>query len=537
LSFSIEDDLFDLPDGWHWTTTSEVCSSVRDGTHDTPKYIDNGIPLITSKNLKCGKIDFSTAKFISIEEHSQIKIRSGVDKGDIIFAMIGTIGNPVVVKSDREFSIKNVGLFKKNENLITPNFLQYWLSSYCLERILEERKLIKGTTQKFIPLGNLRILPVPIAPLNEQKRIADKLDRLLAKVDNCRERLDRILPILKRFRQSILAAATTGILTEDWRRDKNRSLKSWKTKSGNEVFSFITSGSRGWAAYYSNDGAIFLRVGNLNHDTIELDLEKIQYVNPPLGSEGKRTRIEIGDILISITADIGMVAFIHEDIGEAYINQHLCLVRQTGEYHGAYLAHYLASPVGGLYQLSEMQRGVTKAGLTLGDIRSVQLMIPELDEQIEIVHRIEKLFEFADRLEARYQTARAQIDKLTPALLDKAFKGELVPQDPTDEPAAALLAKIQQARTNPENQTPKQPKTPRKPATPKVKMLIRSNIKPSHLADILKNSGSLTAEALWNASKLSIDDFYDQLKAEELQNLLREVSGEPSSTVRLLEAI
>jgi type I restriction enzyme, S subunit len=143
-----------------------------------------------------------------------------------------------------------------------------------------------------------------------------------------------------------------------------------------------------------------------------------------------------------LPAIFAAAAFIRENLGEAYINQHLCLARQTGEYHGAYLAHYLVSPLGGLSQLTEMQRGVTKAGLTLGDIRSVQLMIPELDEQIEIVHRIEKLFAFADRLETRYQKARKKCDQLTPALLEKAFQGELVPQDPNDEPASILLEKI-----------------------------------------------------------------------------------------------
>lgn len=187
--------------------------------------------------------------------------------------------------------------------------------------------------------------------------------------------------------------------------------------------------------------------------------------------------------------------------------------------------------------MREMAEGGNQPNLNLSKIKEFPLKLPSIDEQKEIIKWVEKLFDFADRLEARYQTARTQIDKLTPALLDKAFKGELVPQDPADEPASVLLAKIQQARTNPETKTSKQPTTPRKPAIPKVKMLTRSTIQPSHLADILKNSGSLTAEALWNASKLSIDDFYDQLKAEELQELLKEVPGELSTSIRLLEAI
>ena len=139
--------LHEIPGAWNWTTSSEVCSSVRDGTHDTPKYLEEGIPLITSKNLNKGKLNFSNAKHISLEDHAQISIRSGVENGDVLFAMIGTIGNPIVVETEREFSIKNIGLFKKNELIIVPKYLKHWLSSYPFEKILENRALIKDDSK------------------------------------------------------------------------------------------------------------------------------------------------------------------------------------------------------------------------------------------------------------------------------------------------------------------------------------------------------------------------------------------------------
>ena len=108
--FDIEEDPFEIPQTWIWSTLGN-CLDVRDGTHDTPKYVSNGIPLVTSKNLKCGGIDFSTALMISEEDSLNINKRSGVDTDDILFAMIGSIGNPVIVNKDREFSIKNMALF------------------------------------------------------------------------------------------------------------------------------------------------------------------------------------------------------------------------------------------------------------------------------------------------------------------------------------------------------------------------------------------------------------------------------------------
>jgi restriction endonuclease S subunit len=185
-----KEGLFDLPESWSWTIASEVCASVRDGTHDTPKYVEKGIPLITSKNLREGEIDFSTAKFITLEDHQQISIRSRVEDGDVLFAMIGTVGNPVLVRIDKEFSIKNVGLFKKNDSILDSKYLKFWLSSFTLEKLIEKQGLLKGTTQKFIPLGNLRNLPTPLPPLNEQRRIVAKIEALKARSQRVKEELE-----------------------------------------------------------------------------------------------------------------------------------------------------------------------------------------------------------------------------------------------------------------------------------------------------------------------------------------------------------
>lgn len=118
-----------IPEGWQLASAEAVCSSVRDGTHDTPAYVPEGVPLITSKNLLPTGLDFENVKLISREDHIEIGKRSGVQRGDILFAMIGTIGNPVVVDTEREFSIKNVGLFKANPQFILPRYLRSWFMS------------------------------------------------------------------------------------------------------------------------------------------------------------------------------------------------------------------------------------------------------------------------------------------------------------------------------------------------------------------------------------------------------------------------
>ncbi|MDU4265354.1 MAG: restriction endonuclease subunit S [Enterobacter hormaechei] len=164
-----------LPANWLWVKAQD-CMDVRDGTHDSPKPVSEGIPLITSKNLIGGFLDFSTCSFISEEDHLSISKRSKVDNGDILYAMIGTIGNPVIVNKTKEFSIKNVALFKCSNDCVFNKYIYHFLNSSLAERQLKRKA--RGGTQKFISLGNLRELEIPLPPLEEQKRIASILDKV-----------------------------------------------------------------------------------------------------------------------------------------------------------------------------------------------------------------------------------------------------------------------------------------------------------------------------------------------------------------------
>ena len=206
-----------VPFGWVWIEAHKTCQSVRDGTHDTPKYVKTGMPLITSKNLINGKIDFSNIQFISEKDHIEISKRSGVEAGDILFGMIGTIGNPVIISSNKNFSIKNVGLFKKNPELILSKYLKYWLDNSVLFKMLEELQLIRGTTQKFISLGSLRVLPIPHSSIEEQQAIVSEIESRLSVCDKLEQTIEDSLKKAEALRQSILKKAFAGELTRDWR--------------------------------------------------------------------------------------------------------------------------------------------------------------------------------------------------------------------------------------------------------------------------------------------------------------------------------
>jgi len=346
-------------------------------------------------------------------------------------------------------------------NGLDPNYLLYSLRSL---------NLAERDTSTAIPGLNRNDLydqHIPIPPLFEQNRIVAKVEELLSRVNAARERLAKVQTILKRFRQAVLSAACSGRLTADWRRSrpkitpvddsiqqilrqreeewlrnnasrkykppqalKNNELSAipegWQYIASDALFSFITSGSRGWAKYYSDTGPIFLRVGNLDHNSISLDFSDVQHVNPPTGKEKERTRVKIGDILISITADVGMVALVQDEKIEAYVNQHVAIARPVKNVFRPYLAWYLASLEGGQAQFQNLQRGATKVGLGLEDIKSIAVRFPPIEGQHEIVRRIEAFFKLADMIERRVRTASSRPEKMIQAILAKAFRGELV---------------------------------------------------------------------------------------------------------------
>lgn len=176
----IADELpFEIPESWCWVRLNDYLD-VRDGTHDTPKYVVSGIPLVTSKNLNNGKLDFSNIKYISEEDHKQISLRSGVDVGDILFAMIGSIGNPVLIKENSNFSIKNIGLFKKYISDTSMEYVYYML----LKLQDDMRKKASGGVQSFVSLSFLRDYLIPIPPLNEQKRIVQKIEEVFSRIQS-----------------------------------------------------------------------------------------------------------------------------------------------------------------------------------------------------------------------------------------------------------------------------------------------------------------------------------------------------------------
>ncbi|CAD2266494.1 Type-1 restriction enzyme EcoKI specificity protein [Stutzerimonas stutzeri] len=285
-----------------------------------------------------------------------------------------------------------------------------------------------------------------LPPLAEQTRIAAKLDELLAQVDTLKARIDGIPALLKRFRQSVLAAAVSGRLTEEWR--KGRTAADFRdVELGNLIKEGPQNGIYKPSSAYGS-GVKIIRIDSFYSGEITDwgRLRSLQVDPRELEAWGVRE----SDILINRVNSIehlGKCALVRSVPEPAVFESNIMRMSLKRDVvHPEYLMRFLSSEVGRLRLIAKAKHAVNQASINQGDVKACKVPLPSIDEQTEIVRRVEQLFAFADQLEARLKAAQARIDRLTQSILAKAFRGELVPQDPNDEPASALLERIKAQR-------------------------------------------------------------------------------------------
>lgn len=370
----------------------------------------NGIPFFQGK-AEFGKLYPRINKFC----HSPLKV---ANRDDILISVRAPVG-PTNLAPEKCCIGRGLAALRAKTGL-DQKYLLHFL------RHIEPWLATQGTGSTFTAISRQDIadleIPVP-ASIEEQVRISGQLDRIVDRLDEVKTRLATIPSLLKRFRQSILAAACSGRLTEDWRA-LARVQSCWPKVTLGSLANMVTSGSRGWAKYYSNSGPIFVRAQNINANRLILD--EIAHVKVPATIEGARTRIKMNDLLITITgANVTKTAMVDIPLEEAYVSQHVGLVRLKEIKFAEYIYLWLSEGSPGRNQLLDAAYGVGKPGLNLDNLRNVEIDLPTIEEQNEIVRRVKELMSQADAIEARYNKAMAFVDKLMPSILAKAFRGEL----------------------------------------------------------------------------------------------------------------
>jgi type I restriction enzyme S subunit len=410
-----------LPKDWKIVISSDIMD-IRDGTHDTPKYVnENGIPLITSKNLKGNEIDFNKVSYISNEDHFEISKRSKVESGDILFAMIGTIGNPAIIKGDANFSIKNVGLFKKNESVILPQFFVNFLRSSFFEKQLNERRLLKGTTQKFIPLGNLRKIEIPFPPIETQQAIVSKIEELFSELDKGIEDLKTAQQQLKTYRQSVLKWAFEGKLT-------NENVKDGELPEGWEMVDLkqaceVKRGKskhrpRNAPELYGGDYP-FIQTGDIRNANGGY-IKRYSQTYSEIGLAQSKLWPK-GTLCITIAANIGETAIL--DFDACFPDSVVGLLSKKDVLLNKYLNYFFISFK---QKLEELAPATAQKNINVDILEKVNIPLAPYEEQQLIVQEIESRLSVADKMEESIAQSLQQAEALRQSILKKAFSGGLV---------------------------------------------------------------------------------------------------------------
>lgn len=484
-----------LPKTWAFAPIGEVtldCSQKVPAADESFHYID------------IASVDRNTKSIVNpqalVGKDAPSRARKLVRSGDVLVSMTRPNLNAVaLVPENMDGQIASTGFDVLRADGIDPRWLFYLVRSQSFVDRMSE--LVQGALYPAVRSKDVRGYVAPIAPLNEQKRIADKLDSVLARVDTCRERLDRVPATLKRFRQSVLAAAISGKLTEQWREE--RGAEEWKTINVLSVASEVFDGPFGShlkSKDYSRSGVRVVRLENIGW--LKFFLDKETFITHKKYKTLRKHTLKAQDVIFSsfISEEI-RVCLLPDELSGKAINKAdcFCIRTNTDLCLPSFLAIRLASRSTFL-TLEQEVHGATRPRINLRQLKEFTFELPPLSEQVEIVRRVNELFAYANSLEAHYTSARAKIENLTPALLAKAFLGELVPQDPNDEPASLLLQRIQQARAEigakPKKRTRTDMPTKTKLDSDALKRVIRSLPKDHFTFDELRKKASVDYETL-----------------------------------------
>lgn len=478
----------ELPAGWTESPLVDLIS--EDGLFSDGDWVEskdqdpNGaIRLLQLADIGDGKFLNKSNRFVNDEKFELLNCTE-ILEGDVLVArMPDPLGRACLMPKlpQKCITVVDVAIIRPGTELVSTNWLMHFLNS---PEVRQEMQLLSsGSTRKRISRGNLSQIVLPVPPPNEQKRIAGKLDSLLARVDSCQTHLERVPQILKRFRQSVLAAAFRGELTE---RDSNdepvsvlltrlqteRMVKSKKTDEPELPDTLdLPELPDGWA-YTLLYPLLSLSRRGMKTGPFGSALKKSDHIQkgvPVLGIEnigrakfiaGSKIHISKakaeqlseydavpGDILISRSGTVGEVCVVPDDIGDARISTNLIRLSlvPNGVLPQFFCLLFNGSPLV-LNQVDDLCKGSTRPFLNQTILSSIVFPIPPLAEQYRIIAAVDRLFAYAERLEARYTSASEHVERLTPSLLAKAFRGELVEQDARDESAEVLVERIRKAR-------------------------------------------------------------------------------------------
>ncbi len=569
----------DIPDGWELVALQDFVADIQSGFASGKHNRDgNGIPHLRPMNISPdGKIDLSDGRFVDPEK-SPLRLR----RGDVLFNNTNSpawVGKTAFIDTDVELAFSNHMTRVRLPEGIDPTFIAKQLQYYCRSGYFQYqcKKHVNQASISRTFLGEATPFMLPPAP--EQERIFSAIESLQARSSRARDLLGEVGPLIAQLRQSVLRSAFSGRLTADWRKQnpdvepasellariRTERRERWEAQHLANYEAKDNKPPKGWREKYQEPDATFdedafdadyridaesgwevaplelfvdpeksipygivktgpphpngiptVRGGDIKRFSIADDLK---LVDPKIHNAYKRTWLDGGEVIIAIRGTVGETAVVPPEMKGMNISREVALIPVLPGVDSKFLMYLLASPAAQRLITGQV-KGVAQSGINLSDLRMLPTPLPPLDEQLEIAKRIEEAMVTLGNVLAFQASVEFSLTQLDQSILAKAFRGELVPQDPRDEPASELLARIRnerEARTEDKKtrkMTVRSSSNRKKPVMPKSRFDEDVRHQP-YLAGFLKDADSkLTSEDLFQAADLPLADFYKQLAWE-----------------------
>lgn len=533
-----------LPHNWELKTFGDVLSLITNGINGKQNKAALGIPVSRIETIANQSIDMSRVGYLESYDNDKIN-KYLLNANDILFSHINSalhLGKTALVPKGLTL-YHGINLLRLSVNeLVEPRYFNYYCKYF---RLLGEfsANAQHSVNQSSLNQKKLKSFNIPIAPKDEQNLIAGKLDSILAKVETAKARLDKIPTILKRFRQSVLDAATTGELTKDWR-EKNE-LEEWKQVKLKDVGKGFNYGS---STKSQPEGKIpVLRMGNLQGG--KLDWEKLVYTSDDV--EIEKYKLQPGDVLFNRTNSPELVGktSIYRGEREAIFAGYLIKVQGTDRLNTEFLNIQLNSPHARDYCWAVKTDGVSQSNINAKKLQAYEFQLPSIKEQIEIIRVVTELFSNADLVEKQYKAAKLRVDKMTQSILARAFSGNLFSPISEDD---RETVEVKTQSTQPEHtksDNAKVTQVDEKETSEKTDFAPESKVESSvvtenhseHTGEVFKllksNNKGMSAQALFDALSdntfSAIDVLFSELKKLIEQKVVIQAGEGENSTFKV----
>ena len=385
----------------------DIATVITKGTTPTTlgyDFVDDGVNFVKIESITENG-EFLTEKFAHITDECDRKLsRSQLQRNDLLFSIAGAIGRTAIVTEEILPANTNqaLAIIRVPEGVIDYSYLKFVLQSPDIVEQFEKKK--QGVAQLNISLKDIGDFVIPLRTAEEQKSIVATMDKVSGLIALRKEQLAKLDQLVKSRFIELFG-------------DPVINSKGWPVCELSEYIQFLTSGSRGWAQYFTESGEYFITIKNVKNCRITLD--DVQHVVPPDNAEAKRTRVHEGDLLISITADLGRTGVVTKDIADygGYINQHLTCIRLNKDaVRPLYVAYYMESEAG-KSQFQSKNQSAVKAGLNFNSINSLRLMVPPVELQDEFIAFVEQ----TDKSKSAIQQSLDKLELLKKALMQEYF--------------------------------------------------------------------------------------------------------------------